>query len=167
MKEWVLERAGDASSAGKGTNRPAYAEARQTAFGLEAGQKLERDDLFVYQARHEWSELKLGSIADVEQEMRDRIAEAEKLGHDKGLAGADLASLVLHTVGAEHWSFHDVPDPATTAGVLQQTNAGVTADRLRHGRMSCQMFLALDGASIVVRRYHYYLDGYLGDRTPR
>lgn len=166
MKDWVLERAGDASSAGKGTNRKAYEEARMTAYGLKGGEKLARNDLFVYQARHEWSQLSLGDIANADAELQSKIANATALGIQNGLTGADLSSLILNTVGPEVWSFLSIPDPVMTEHALESINVNATADRLSGRRMGCQMFLRLDGASIVVDSYNYHLDGNIGRRTP-
>src|SRR5262249_45698833 len=99
-------------------------------------------------------------------ELRGRVVEAEKLGRGAGLVGAELASLVLNTVGKEHWSFFSIPNPAMTAGILRATNVNVTADRFRDRKMGCQMVLTLDGESVVAHRYHSHLDGYIGERTP-
>lgn len=166
MKDWVLERAGNASSAGKGTNHKAYDEARMTAYGLKGGEKIARNDLFTYQARHEWSQLSLGDIASADAELQSKIASATALGVQNGLTGADLSSLVLNTIGTEVWTFLSIPDPVMTAHALEPINVNVSSDRLNGRRMGCQMFLRLDGASIVVDSYNYHLDGYIGRRTP-
>jgi len=167
LQDWVLERSGDAKSAGKGTNRPAYRDARATAFDHgEAGPE-NRRDLFVYQARHEWSKLSLGGIPGVEDELQAKIADYEMQGRQAGLDGPDLAQFVLNMLGPEQWQFFEMPDPFLTAKLLQQINVNVEPEEFRHRRLSCQFWLQRDGSSIIVTSFMYHLDGFIGERRPK
>ncbi|MEA2165497.1 MAG: hypothetical protein QOK37_3624 [Thermoanaerobaculia bacterium] len=166
LHDWVLERAGDARNAGRDTNRPAYKAARESAFGLRGNAALARNDLFIYQARHEWSLLSLSGITE-ETDLRANVSKYELQGRGAGITGADLTQFVLNTLGEEVWQFFWVKDPEQTAHVLQQVDVNIRADEIRDRRLGCQMWLERDGSSIVVRKYAYYLDGYIGERKPK
>lgn len=168
LEDWVLERAGDARNAGKNTNEPAYKAARETAFGLKGGAALSRDDLFIYQARYEWGQLSLDGIEQAETELRAKLDEYKKQGLEAGIIKeADLTQYILNMMGEEVWKFFWVKKPEQTAHVLQQINVNVQPKDLRNRQLGCQMWLRRDGNSIIVRKYMYHVDRYIGERSPK
>ncbi len=163
LKEWVLERAGDAGHANKYTNSPAWKDARDASFGK--GKALEVPDLFIHQAAREWSQLGIDwekGIADIQAQF-DK-AKAEGVGF--GLDGEDLASYIHNTMG-DVWGIMRVFEPSQTAKVLQEINVNRDKHDYSGRYLSCELWLKRDGASITVWQFSYHLDGRIGERSLR
>jgi len=163
LKDWVRERAGDANQANKHTNDPAWNDAREKSFGKKGDEKLEEPDLFIYQARHEWSKLGVGGVAEAEAEMRGKFERLRAEGVEAGLSGDRLASYIKNMMG-EVWVFLPVHEPSQTAKILQEINVNRDRHDYSGRRLGCEVWLDTDGGSVTVSGFSYHLDGRLGER---
>jgi|GEM_PF-6556114 len=166
LQSWVLERSATASTSTESTNRPAFEAARENAFGLKNGQDIARADLFVFQARHEWSTLGIANVPEIEARLVGQVNALVRQAHAASLEGPEVASYVSNMIGQPLRI--DLVPASLEQTRLAMEGAGIPLpqrDFMKH-RLECLVTLGVDGSSVTTKFFNYYLGRHVGTRTP-